>query len=136
MAEGGEQPSGASSHGAGNAAAPSPEALMEALRPKSVQELHASIAGAARRRGPPPAVAGQLQDFCARRAACEERCVVRIRGRAAQEALLLPAAEGPEGQEERERRGEVQSAVARRFSTLESQCSAACGRRLAHLLAV
>ncbi|CAK9013791.1 unnamed protein product [Durusdinium trenchii] len=58
---------------------------MEAMRPKSVKELHASIAAAGRRRPLPP-VANQLQTFVEQCRECEERCVSRLRERAKFEA--------------------------------------------------
>mmetsp|Transcript_48752 Transcript_48752/g.87824 ORF Transcript_48752/g.87824 Transcript_48752/m.87824 type:complete len:127 (+) Transcript_48752:67-447(+) len=115
---------------------------MEALRPKSVQELHATVAAAGRRKSLPPVVA-QLQQLVEQRAACEERCVARLRDRASFEASLLPRAslEGRPGDalgelssSEEQARGYVTAAVQKRFQTLESRCSVLCGRRLAHLV--
>eukprot|EP00747_Dinoflagellata_sp_TGD_P169742 gnl/TRDRNA2_/TRDRNA2_199549_c0_seq1.p1 gnl/TRDRNA2_/TRDRNA2_199549_c0~~gnl/TRDRNA2_/TRDRNA2_199549_c0_seq1.p1 ORF type:complete len:137 (+),score=24.74 gnl/TRDRNA2_/TRDRNA2_199549_c0_seq1:84-494(+) len=120
--------------GAGQGPLPSeilnPDALREALRPKSVQELHETVASG-RRRGALPPVVAQLAEFVERRTMCEERCIDRLRGRAAQEALLVPDEAGDEFDR---RRGAVANAVSRRFSTLENQCSVLCGQRLSGLV--
>merc|ERR1711924_120274 len=68
-------------------------AVMEALRPKSLQELHEAVAAGGRRKRLPPVVE-QLRELCERRAECEERCVVRLRDRSMREAALLPPPAG------------------------------------------
>ena len=107
---------------AGEAATPD---LLEALRPRSLKELHESIAATSRSSRLPPIVA-QLQELCERRAACQERCVARLHHRAGLEATLLPSDDGP--------RAEIVAAVQRRFSALEGHCTVLCGRRFAHLV--
>eukprot|EP00434_Breviolum_minutum_P017530 symbB.v1.2.015472.t1/scaffold1156.1/size134879/2 len=102
--------------------------FMEALRPKSVQELHASVAAAGRRRSLPPVV-DQLQVFVEQRHVCEERCIARLRARAAFEVSLLP-----DGPSQEDVRNQVITGVQRQFSSLESQCSVLCGKRLSHLI--
>eukprot|EP00435_Cladocopium_sp_Y103_P063708 s839_g25.t1 len=103
--------------------------FLEALRPKSVQELHASVAAAGKRKPLPPVV-DQLQVFVEQRRACEERCVARLRARAEFEASLLP--ESSESQEDV--RSKVTTGVRHRFKSLESQCSVLCGKRLSYLI--
>eukprot|EP00445_Apocalathium_hangoei_P001229 CAMPEP_0203860824 /NCGR_PEP_ID=MMETSP0359-20131031/12653_1 /ASSEMBLY_ACC=CAM_ASM_000338 /TAXON_ID=268821 /ORGANISM="Scrippsiella Hangoei, Strain SHTV-5" /LENGTH=143 /DNA_ID=CAMNT_0050777963 /DNA_START=86 /DNA_END=517 /DNA_ORIENTATION=+ len=130
------------------------QAPIDAFRPQNLAELHAAIAAVSgsdtgggnappRRRGSLPPVVSQLQAFCEQRAACQQRCVARLRDRAAFEASLVPASGaqasgsssgGLENAAEVEQRRLVEAAVQRRFATLESQCSAVCGRRLAHLV--
>ncbi|CAK9012454.1 unnamed protein product [Durusdinium trenchii] len=100
--------------------------IMEAMRPKSVKELHASIAAAGRRRPLPP-VANQLQTFVEQCRECEERCVSRLRERAKFEAALLPS----NLQEKDAARSQVVEGVQHRFAALEGQCSVICGKRTA-----
>ncbi|CAE8621610.1 unnamed protein product [Polarella glacialis] len=116
--------------------------LMEALRPKSVQELHASVAAGSRTQKSLPPIVAQLQQFVEQRAACEERCVARLRGRAVTEAGLLPcatvAADNPavtrEAAEQQMAKASITGAVNRRFGALESRCAVLCGSRLSHLI--
>mmetsp|Transcript_13167 Transcript_13167/g.28984 ORF Transcript_13167/g.28984 Transcript_13167/m.28984 type:complete len:112 (+) Transcript_13167:45-380(+) len=103
--------------------------FLEALRPKSVQELHASVASAGKRKPLPPVV-DQLQVFVEQRRACEERCVARLRAQADFEASLLP--ESSASQEDV--RSKVTTGVRHRFKSLESQCSVLCGKRLSYLI--
>eukprot|EP00930_Biecheleria_cincta_P034648 TRINITY_DN23918_c0_g2_i1.p3 TRINITY_DN23918_c0_g2~~TRINITY_DN23918_c0_g2_i1.p3 ORF type:complete len:127 (-),score=34.23 TRINITY_DN23918_c0_g2_i1:118-498(-) len=123
-------------------AGPIPEDMMEALRPKSVQELHASVAAAGRRKPLPPVV-GKLQQFITQRQACEQRCISRLREQAVFEASLLPAPasvaddssnKGGQRELEEQAREHIGAAVRKRFAGLENQCSVLCGKRLAHMV--
>ncbi|CAE7384706.1 unnamed protein product [Symbiodinium pilosum] len=120
--------------------------ILEALRPKSVQELHAAVAAGKPRAVPP--IVNQLQDFVLQQQLCEERCKSRLRDRAAYEAKLLPYADHADlpggtglqrtttpGQNLKDdARGHVIKAVHGRFAALDGQCDVLCGRRLAHLV--
>merc|ERR1712046_231451 len=116
-----------------------PESQLEALRPKSLQELHQSVAevNKGRKRGPPPAIVAQLQSFCEQRALCEKQCFTRLRAHAVQEATLVPAPESADdsasGTSDAHSRA-VAAAVTKRYAALEPHCVVMCGRRLVHLV--
>mmetsp|Transcript_118300 Transcript_118300/g.264535 ORF Transcript_118300/g.264535 Transcript_118300/m.264535 type:complete len:139 (-) Transcript_118300:110-526(-) len=128
-------------------AGPAPEALLEALRPKSLRELHESVAAApgSRRRGGLPPIVAQLAEFCERKAACEERCLARLQCRAEREAAMVPAIvgdpgavqdkSGAEGLPLQRQREEVEMAVAMRFQSLRGSCARLCERRFSHIVA-
>ncbi|CAE7217183.1 unnamed protein product [Symbiodinium necroappetens] len=116
--------------------------IMEALRPNSLEELHASIANAGKQKRL-PSIVRQLEEFVQQQQICQERCVLRLRERASHEAGLVPSGNLPGSSrpststgdsQEDDARTFVSRAVHQRFAALDGQCSALCGRRLAHLV--
>mmetsp|Transcript_110519 Transcript_110519/g.155124 ORF Transcript_110519/g.155124 Transcript_110519/m.155124 type:complete len:124 (+) Transcript_110519:66-437(+) len=111
--------------------------IMEALRPNSREELRDSIANAGKRKRLPNIVR-QLEEFVQQQQICQERCVLRLRERASHEAGLVPSGNLPGSSRPSTSSGDLQDDVSRavhqRFAALDGQCSALCGRRLAHLV--
>mmetsp|Transcript_74493 Transcript_74493/g.177389 ORF Transcript_74493/g.177389 Transcript_74493/m.177389 type:complete len:120 (-) Transcript_74493:108-467(-) len=103
---------------------------LEALRPQSLEELHATVAAGSSRRGKLPPIVNQLAEFCQKRDACSGSCVDALREQAEREAMLVPG--GSTHSDPRAR--EIAEVVRQRFSALEERCSVLCGQRYSHLV--